>query len=87
MTTNPNEPELEPELVLGRQPKKELSSEKQKEIVSVLRWELKDATVKGKFLTGVLSTVANSFHVHASTIRRIWFRTLSNFQDPDIRAF
>ena len=44
---NPNAPEPKPELVLGRQPKRELSSEKRKEIVPVLLWELKDATVEG----------------------------------------
>ena len=44
---NPNAPEPQPELVLGRQPKRKLSSEIRKEIISVLLWELKDAAVEG----------------------------------------
>ncbi|KAI2507526.1 hypothetical protein MHU86_6914 [Fragilaria crotonensis] len=72
---------------LQGQPRKNLTSEQTREIVSTLVWELKDSTVEGKFRRGVVSAVANTFHVHESTIRRIWARALANFQDPEVRAF
>ena len=72
---------------LQGQLRKNLSSEQTREIVSTLLWELKDSTVEGKFRRGVVSTIANTFHVHETTIRRIWARALANFRDPNVRAF
>jgi hypothetical protein len=71
----------------GQLRKNLVSSEQTREIVSTLLWELKDSTVEGKFRRGVVSTIANTFHVHETTIRRIWARALANFRDPNVRAF
>jgi hypothetical protein len=84
---DPIAPEPLPRPMLQGQLRKNLSSEQTKEVVSTLLWELKDSTVDGKFRRGVVSAVANTFHVHESTIRRIWARALANFHDPNVRAF
>jgi hypothetical protein len=72
---------------LQGQLRKNLSSEQTREIVSRLLWELKDSSVEGKFWRGVVSTIANTFHVHETTIRKIWTRALANFHDPNSCVF
>ena len=84
---DPIAPEPPPRPHLQGQLRKNLTSEQTREIVSTLLWELKDSTIEGKFRRGVVSAVANTFHVHETTIRRIWARALANFHDPNIRAF
>ena len=79
---DPIAPEPLPRPMLQGQLKKNLSSEQTREVVSTLFWELKDSTVDGKFRRGVVSAVANTFHVHETTIRRIWACALATLMHP-----
>ena len=65
--------------------RKELTAEQRRNIVTRLLWELKDGHRNGKFGRGVLTAVADEFHVSHFTIRRVWKRAVQNFEDPTIR--
>ena len=65
--------------------RKELTSEQRRNIVTRLLWELKDGHRNGKFGRGVLTAIADEFHVTHFTIRRVWKRAIQNFEDPTIR--
>jgi hypothetical protein len=66
--------------------KTELTSDDRKRIVSTLLLSVQDGNPK-KLRRGVLSAVAESYHVNPQTIRRVWARALQNYEDPDVRAF
>jgi len=66
--------------------RKERTSEQRQNIVTRLLWELKDGYWNGKFGRGVLTAIADEFHVSHFTIRRVWKRAFHNFEDPTIRS-
>ena len=66
---------------------KELTAQQRRDVVARLLWELKDNGPNAKFPKGVLTAVAEEFHVTHFTIRRVWARALQNFNDPTINQF
>ena len=66
---------------------KELNGQQRQDAVARLLWECKDTNKKAKFPKGVLTAVAQEFHVTHDTIRRVWARALLNFNDPAINQF
>jgi hypothetical protein len=84
---NPPRPDPQPRPLAIRRPKKELTGDQRKRIVSRLLWELQENSVDGKFARGILTAVGHEFHVCNKTIRRVWARAIQNFGDPDIRQF
>ena len=65
--------------------RKELTGKERQNVVTRLLWELKDGHRNAKFAPGVLTAVAEEFHVSHHTIRRVWKRAVQNFEDPNVR--
>jgi hypothetical protein len=59
-----------PRANLQGQLRKNLSSEQTRAIVSTLLW-FNDSTIEGKFWHGVVSAVANAFHLHETTTSKL----------------
>jgi hypothetical protein len=76
-----------PRANLQGQLRKNLSSEQTRAIVSSLLWEFKDSTIERNFRRGVVSAVANAFHMHETAMSKICARALANLQDSNVRAF
>jgi hypothetical protein len=68
-------------------PKKELTSDQQKKIVSQLLLRVKQGHPDQKLMRGALSDVAKFFNVTGQTVGKIWKRARQNFADPNIASF
>ena len=66
---------------------KDLTVRQRQDIVSHLLREVKDHGPTMKFPRGVVTAVALEFCVSHDTIRRIWKRTVENFNDLDVKKF
>ena len=82
---DPQPPEPQPRRPPDHVRQKNLTAEQRRNIVTRLLWELKDGHRNGKFARGVLTALAEEFHVSYWTIRRVWKRAIQNFEDPTIR--
>jgi hypothetical protein len=82
---DPQPPAPQPRLPPDNVRQKDLTAEQRRNIVTRLLWELKDGHWNRKFAHGVLTALAEEFHVSHFTIRRVWKRAIQNFEGPTIR--
>jgi hypothetical protein len=68
-------------------PKKELTSDQRKQIVSQLLLRVKQGHPDQKLMRGALSDVAKNFNVTGRTVGKIWKRARQSFADPTIASF
>ena len=62
-----------------------VTMDERKQIVSkVLKLGQSDGD-RMEFPHGTIKSVATEFHVHPKTIRRVWARAQSNYNDPTVR--
>ena len=64
---------------------KNVTMDERKQIVSkVLKLGQSDGD-RMEFPHGTIKSVATEFHVHPKTLRRVWARAKSNYNDPTVR--
>jgi hypothetical protein len=68
-------------------PKKELTADQRKQIVSQLLLLVKVGEPEQKLMRGALTDVAKNFDVTARMVGKIWKRAPQSFADPAIAAF